>query len=86
MDTLINITRRHALKALSVMSVATTVPATATASTKRTFTPEERMAYHLAEYQRAAEEVDPSIKEWRVIENLSCHESPMPVIVLATRK
>ncbi|MDQ0135083.1 hypothetical protein J2T08_003004 [Neorhizobium galegae] len=67
MDTSISITRRRTLKVLSVMSATAIIPAAAQATAEPEMTPEERMFFHIAEFKKAAEELDPSISRWETV-------------------
>jgi hypothetical protein len=57
-----NITRRAAMFGAAVSSAALAIPAVA--AVKPTMTAEQRRAYHLAEFKRACEEIDPMIGSW----------------------
>ena len=64
MNDRINSTRRLALRGIPLLGAALIAPK-AVAATMPAKTARERMAFHLAEYQRAVQELDPTIKEWR---------------------
>lgn len=57
-------TRRSALRGLALFGLAGVSPAVA--SQPKTQSPQERMAFHLSEFKRAAQEADPSIRWWKV--------------------
>lgn len=54
--------RRSFLRAAPAAGVALTVPAVALAETKPAMTPDERLAYHLAQFKKAAAEIDPRVR------------------------
>jgi hypothetical protein len=57
-------TRRSALRGLAFFGLAGV--STAIADQPKTQSPQERMAFHRAEFRKAAEEADPSIRWWKV--------------------
>ncbi|RWC29264.1 MAG: hypothetical protein EOS27_16560 [Mesorhizobium sp.] len=61
-----NLSRRSILGGLAIASVG----AAAGASAPREMTAHERYAYHLAEMKKAAEEFDPRIANWHVVDKL----------------
>src|SRR5438874_548831 len=63
--TLPEITRRKLLASAASAAPLLALPAVAFAAAQAQ-TPTERMAYHLAEFQKAAQEADPRIDGWTV--------------------
>lgn len=61
MATETDITRRFALKAIRAAGFAAAMPISTAAAA---MSAQDRMRHHLAEFQKAAQEHDPRIKEW----------------------
>lgn len=64
--------RRTILKALPFLGGATALPVAAI-SAQPSLTAQERRDYHLAEYQRACEELDPMLDRWSVTDGVKSH-------------
>jgi hypothetical protein len=59
-----NVSRRQSL---GLLAGATIPPTAVVAVAAVTTSAEERFAYHLAEFQKAAEELDPNIRRWNLV-------------------
>lgn len=59
-----SLTRRQSL---GLLAGATIPPTAAVAVAAVTTSAEERLAYHLAEFQKAAQELDPAIDTWGIV-------------------
>lgn len=60
-----NLTRRQSL---GLLAGATIPPTAVVAVAAVTTSAEERFAYHLAEFQKAAQELDPMIENWGIVQ------------------
>jgi hypothetical protein len=76
------ITRRRTLRWLAGVSVAAAVPKEAV-DTLPEMSPKDLMAHHLAEYQKAAEMVDPGIRFWRVADLTSADPTLYCALVIS---
>ncbi len=81
-----SITRRLFLRnAAAVGAAGATIAAPSTVEAAAPLTAKERYAYHLAEFKKAAEEIDPAIGSWRVMDPNLDSEGGCSLIVTASR-